>query len=89
VTAVGDAAFKKKSKALLEEKLSRANVIYTSHSMDEIARLCNVVVVLRPGEATVFHDVKAGIAAYQKPPVKPVPSAPAAPAVLTTASVPA
>lgn len=66
VMAVGDAAFKKKSRAVLEERLSQANVIYTSHNMDEIARLCNIVVLMTPGEATLYADVKQGIAAYQK-----------------------
>ena len=67
VTAVGDADFRRKSRAELERRLSNANVVYTSHNMDEIARLCNQVVLLEPGApARVFDDVKAGIAAYQK-----------------------
>ncbi len=66
VTAVGDADFRKKSRAELERRLSSANLIYTSHNMDEIARLCNMVVLMRPGqEPLVFTNVKAGIAAYQ------------------------
>ena len=66
VTAVGDAAFRKKSSAELERRLGSANVIYTSHNMGEIARLCNVVVLMRPGQSPlVFQDVKEGIAAYQ------------------------
>jgi len=68
ITAVGDAAFRKKSRAVLEQRLARANVIYTSHNMDEIARLCNQVVLLRQGATPqIFDDVKAGIAAYQRP----------------------
>ncbi|MEX8492406.1 ABC transporter ATP-binding protein [Sphaerotilus sp.] len=67
VTAVGDAAFRKKSQELLQERLSRSNVIYTSHNMGEIARLCNLVVLLKPGSATIYHDVQEGIAAYQQP----------------------
>jgi len=71
VTAVGDAAFRKKSQDLLQERLSRSNVIYTSHNMGEIARLCNLVVLLKPGSATIYHDVKEGIAAYQQPAIAP------------------
>jgi capsular polysaccharide transport system ATP-binding protein len=67
VTAVGDANFRAKSRAELERRLATANVVYTSHNMDEIARLCNLVVLMRPGESPlVFDDVKEGIAAYQK-----------------------
>ncbi|MFM2053690.1 MAG: hypothetical protein RL456_1727 [Pseudomonadota bacterium] len=76
VTAVGDASFRKKSRTVLEERLSRANVIYTSHNMDEIARLCNLVVLLRPGSpAEIFDDVREGIAAYQKPAPAPARAA--------------
>ena len=80
VTAVGDADFRRKSRAELEHRLGSANVIYTSHNMDEIARLCNQVLLLRPGNAPLlFDDVKAGIAAYQKagrslPVPQPVPA---------------
>lgn len=67
VTAVGDAAFRKKSQDLLRERLERAQVVYTSHNMGEITRLCNAVVLLRPGQSPVFYeDVQEGIAAYQQ-----------------------
>ena len=75
ITAVGDAVFKAKCRALLEERLSRAHVIYTSHNMDEIARLCNVVVLMRPGRSPeIFPDVREGIQAYQKPARHPAPA---------------
>lgn len=67
VTAVGDASFRKKCQDMLQDRLRHANVVYTSHNMGEIARLCNTVVLLRPGEPpTVYDDVQAGIAAYQQ-----------------------
>ena len=67
VTAVGDAAFRAKSRQLLETRLGRARLIYTSHNMDEIAKLCQRVVLLRPGAAPTLHDsVREGIAAYQQ-----------------------
>jgi capsular polysaccharide transport system ATP-binding protein len=80
VTAVGDADFRRKSRAELERRLAVANVVYTSHNMDEIARLCNQVLLLRPGAVPLlFDDVKAGIAAYQRcgrtlPAREPVPA---------------
>ena len=67
VTSVGDAAFRAKSRQLLETRLGRARLIYTSHNMDEIAKLCQRVVLLRPGAAPTLHDsVREGIAAYQQ-----------------------
>ena len=77
VTAVGDAAFRKKSQDMLQERLSRSNVIYTSHNMGEIKRLCNAVVLLRPLQAPVlYRDVDEGIAAYRDEAAVAQPSAP-------------
>lgn len=67
VTAVGDADFRRKCRDELERRMATANIIYTSHNMNEVARLCNQVVLLQPGRTPeVFDNVKAGIAAYQK-----------------------
>ncbi|MDZ7855362.1 ABC transporter ATP-binding protein [Sphaerotilus sp.] len=78
VTAVGDAVFRRKSQEMLRERLRRAQVIYTSHNMGEIARMCNAVVLLRPAQPPqFFEDVQAGIAAYQQmSPAARVASAP-------------
>jgi capsular polysaccharide transport system ATP-binding protein len=66
VTAVGDASFRRKCQDMLQARLCHANVVYTSHNMGEIARLCNTVVLLRPGlPPVVYPDVQEGIAAYQ------------------------
>lgn len=83
VTAVGDADFRKKSRAELERRLASANVVYTSHNMDEIVKLCNCVVLMRPGEQPlVFDSVKEGIAAYQAQNRKaPAPAPAPAPAL--------
>ncbi|WP_338413581.1 ABC transporter ATP-binding protein [uncultured Sphaerotilus sp.] len=76
ITAVGDAAFRKKSQDMLRERLERAQVIYTSHNMGEIARLCNTVVLLRPGQSPVlYEDVQEGIAAYRQLASEPPASA--------------
>lgn len=65
VMAVGDAQFRRKSKAVFDEKLKTSKVILTSHSMEQIQAHCQVVVFLADGRATLYEDVKAGIAAYQ------------------------
>lgn len=64
VMAVGDAEFKKKSREVLQKRLSRANLILTSHNMTDIRRLCNLVVVVDRGNTVLFNDVGAGIRAY-------------------------
>lgn len=63
--AVGDPQFKKKSNAVYEEKLKSSNVILASHNMGEVRSLCQHVVIVRDGKATVYDDVEEGIADYQ------------------------
>jgi capsular polysaccharide transport system ATP-binding protein len=65
VMAVGDPQFRSKSRQVLLDKLSRANVILTSHNMPDIRQFCNVVVHVERGQVQVYEDVEAGIAAYQ------------------------
>jgi capsular polysaccharide transport system ATP-binding protein len=55
-----------KSQKALAERLKKSNIILVSHAMNEVARLCNVVVLVQDGRAVLFEDVKAGIQAYQE-----------------------
>jgi capsular polysaccharide transport system ATP-binding protein len=66
VMAVGDASFKRKSQKVFEERLQRAKVILVSHNMKQIKTMCDIVVHLHLGQATVYEDVQRGIAAYQE-----------------------
>ena len=65
VMAVGDPQFKRKSQALLQQRLAKSKVIMVTHSTGEILRNCDVVVLVDRGNTTLYEDVKAGIAAYQ------------------------
>lgn len=65
VMSVGDAHFKKKSLVVFAEKLKKSNVILVSHSMSEIKRLCNLILLVRDGKVEIFEDISAGISAYQ------------------------
>lgn len=65
VMAVGDAQFKRKSKAVLEERLHRSKLILVTHNMVEVDKLCDVVVLVQDGQAALYSDVRAGIRAYQ------------------------
>ena len=65
VMAVGDATFKRKSRAVFKERLQRAKVILVSHNMRLIKRMCDVVVHLDFGQATVYRDVRKGVAVYK------------------------
>ncbi|MBN8488005.1 MAG: ABC transporter ATP-binding protein [Burkholderiales bacterium] len=64
--SVGDARFKAKSRELFKERLQTARVILVSHSMKQIKAMCDVIVYLDGGRATVYEDVDEGIAAYER-----------------------
>jgi capsular polysaccharide transport system ATP-binding protein len=66
VMAVGDATFKRKSRQVFNERLQRSRVILVSHNMKLINKMCDVVVHLDNGRATVYDSVREGIAAYRK-----------------------
>lgn len=66
IMGVGDARFKAKSKVLFEERMKSSKLILVSHSMRLIRAMCEVVVHLDRGQATVYQDVEAGIAAYER-----------------------
>lgn len=65
VMSVGDASFKQKSQEVFKERLQNAKVILVTHNMRRIRRMCDIVVHLDGGRATVYKDVLEGIAAYQ------------------------
>jgi capsular polysaccharide transport system ATP-binding protein len=65
VLAVGDADFKAKSRKIFAERLKNACVILVSHNMSLIRKMCDLVVHLDRGRATLYKDVEQGIAAYQ------------------------
>jgi capsular polysaccharide transport system ATP-binding protein len=65
VMAVGDAQFRSKSRKVMTERLKQANVILTSHNMNDVRQYCNVVVHVDRGNTVVYEDVEAGIRAYQ------------------------
>ena len=64
--AVGDATFKRKSRVVFRERLQHSRVILVSHNMKLIKKMCDVVVHLDHGEATVYEKVRQGIAAYRR-----------------------
>ena len=71
VMAVGDARFKKKSRALFKERLGDSKLIMVSHNMKLIGNMCDSVVLLENGRAIYYDDASEGIAAYRKTGDKP------------------
>lgn len=66
LTAVGDARFKAKARALFTERMSRSRIIMVSHSMSTLRRLCEVGILLKDGRATVYDDIGDAIRAHER-----------------------
>lgn len=65
VTAVGDAVFKRKSRAVFMERVKNASAILVSHDMNQIRQFCDAGVVLEHGQLTYFEDLDEGIAYHE------------------------
>lgn len=66
VTAVGDAAFKKKSHEAFLERMQDAGAIVVTHSMAQIKKLCDVGAVLESGRLTYYEDLDEAIAVHRR-----------------------
>ncbi len=66
VTAVGDAAFKRKSRAVFQERMRSSSAILVSHDMAQVREFCNAGIVLENGELTYFDDLEEAVKYHQK-----------------------
>ena len=67
ILSVGDAAFQIKSEQKMLNMINGGTtVLYVSHSMDSIRRLCNRVVWLERGKLVMYGDCKEVCDAYMK-----------------------
>ena len=66
VTAVGDEDFKKKSKAVFQDKLAKSQIIMISHSAGTIKQYCDCGLLLEGNQIRYFDDVDDLLAAYKK-----------------------
>ncbi|WP_128255030.1 ABC transporter ATP-binding protein [Falsirhodobacter deserti] len=66
VTSVGDASFKEKSSAYLNERLKTSSAIMVSHSMGMIRKICSKAAVLEGGQLHWFDDLEEGIAVHER-----------------------
>jgi capsular polysaccharide transport system ATP-binding protein len=61
VSAVGDAGFRRKSRMVFDDRMSRAGVILVTHSESMMRRMCTTGAVLEDGRLSLFDDVDAAI----------------------------
>jgi capsular polysaccharide transport system ATP-binding protein len=64
VMSVGDAHFRRKCVEVFQEKLQQSKVVLVSHTMPEIEKLCDIVLLVRDGGIQIYEDVAEGIKAY-------------------------
>ena len=65
VTAVGDAAFQRKSRAVFRERMKNSSAILVSHSMAQVRQFCDAGIVLENGQLQYFEDLEEAITTHQ------------------------
>lgn len=65
VTAVGDAQFKRKSRAVFRERMKDSSAIMVSHDMNQVRQFCDAGVVLENGKIEFFDDLEKAIAVHE------------------------
>lgn len=66
VTAVGDAQFKRKSRAVFRERVKTSSAIMVSHDMGQVRQFCDAGIVLENGKLEYFDDLEAAIALHEE-----------------------
>jgi len=65
VTAVGDATFKRKSRAVFADRMQHSSAIMVNHSMGQLRQFCNAGIVLENGQMQYFDDLNEAIAVHE------------------------
>jgi capsular polysaccharide transport system ATP-binding protein len=66
VTSVGDASFRRKSQAVLKERLKTSSAVFVSHSMGMVREICDMAAVLENGQLTFYNDIELAIARHNQ-----------------------
>lgn len=61
VTAVGDASFRRKSRAVFMDRMKEGSAIMVSHNMQELREFCDAGVVLNNGKVRYYDDIEEAI----------------------------
>jgi len=67
VLSVGDAKFRKKSEAKIMELIEQGTtVLFVSHSLSQVQRICNKALIMEKGNMIAYGDIKKVAEIYQK-----------------------
>ncbi|WP_229636079.1 ABC transporter ATP-binding protein [Pseudomonas syringae] len=64
VMSVGDAQFRRKCAEVFQAKRQSSRIVLVTHNMNEVRKLCDIVLHVRDGGIQLYQDVEQGIAAY-------------------------
>ena len=64
VLAVGDAGFKMKAYARIGSMLEDSAVVFVTHSMSQLYRICDSVGVMSGGQIKIYDDIGAAVQSY-------------------------
>ncbi|WP_299840114.1 ABC transporter ATP-binding protein [uncultured Jannaschia sp.] len=64
-TAVGDASFNRKSKAVFRERIRNASAIMVSHQTRKVKDYCDAALVLHQGRLEYYDDLDEGVARHK------------------------
>lgn len=65
VLAVGDAKFQRKSMSLMQEYLAGKTILFVSHAMDQVLKVCDRVIVLNRGRIEFDGDPESAVKVYK------------------------
>lgn len=65
VTAVGDAAFRRKSRAVFRHRVANRTAVMVSHNMRDIRDYCDAALILEDGRLTYFEDIDTAIRQHE------------------------
>ncbi|TDE34245.1 ABC transporter ATP-binding protein [Antarcticimicrobium sediminis] len=65
VTAVGDATFKRKSRAVFADRMKTSSAIMVNHSMNQVRQFCDAGIVLENGQMQYFDDLEEAIETHE------------------------
>ena len=65
VTAVGDAAFRKRCREAFSKRMATSDVIMVTHDMDVMREYCDLGAVLTDGRLELYDDLVSAMVAYQ------------------------
>lgn len=65
VTAVGDANFRRKSRAVFRERMKASGAMLVSHDMGQVREFCDAGLVLEHGAMSYFDDLEEAIELHQ------------------------